>query len=71
MTTAPDLIGEPEKAKAADETSQRLREAGSPEAAINTWWLLLIDRVGIGRLCHPDLVGRQDASEQNRVSLSD
>lgn len=43
MTTAPDLIGEPEKAKAADETNQRLREAGFPETAITAWWMLLVD----------------------------
>jgi hypothetical protein len=43
MTTAPDLTGEPEKARVADEASQRLREAGFPEAAIATWWMLLID----------------------------
>ena len=30
MATASDLIGEPEKAKAADETTQQLREAGFP-----------------------------------------
>ena len=30
MATASDLIGEPEKAKAADETNQRLRASGIP-----------------------------------------
>ena len=43
MTTASNLIGEPDKAKAADETNRLLRDAGFPETAINTWWMLLID----------------------------
>lgn len=43
MATAPELGGEVEKARVADETSQRLREAGFPETAITTWWMLLID----------------------------
>ena len=43
MATAPDLGGEVEKAKVADETNHRLREAGFPETAITTWWMLLVD----------------------------
>jgi hypothetical protein len=43
MTTAANWAGEPDKAKVADETSRRLREAGFPETAITTWWMLLID----------------------------
>jgi hypothetical protein len=41
--TVSDLNGESEKAKVADETNERLREAGFPETAITTWWMLLVD----------------------------
>jgi hypothetical protein len=43
MAAARDVTNEPEKAKAADEASERLREAGFPEVAITTWWMLLVD----------------------------
>jgi hypothetical protein len=43
MAKNSDLIGEAERAEAADETNQRLREAGFPETAITTWWMLLVD----------------------------
>jgi hypothetical protein len=43
MQPAPDLGSEQARRKAADETSQRLREAGFPETAITTWWMLLVD----------------------------
>lgn len=43
MATASDLGSEAARAKAADETNQRLREAGFPETAITTWWILLVD----------------------------
>jgi hypothetical protein len=43
MATAPNFAGEPQKAKVADEASQRLREAGFPETAITAWWMLLLD----------------------------
>jgi hypothetical protein len=48
MTTAHNVTNEPEKAKVADETNQRLREAGFPQIAITTWWMLLVDpKVGM------------------------
>jgi hypothetical protein len=43
MTMAHNLTGEPERAKTADEANRRLREAGFPEEAISTWWMLLMD----------------------------
>ena len=45
MATAPNLCWEPdpEKARVADRTNYRLRQAGFPEAAITSWWMLLTD----------------------------
>jgi len=39
MTTSPDR----EAVKAADEATDRLKEAGFPATAIQSWWMLLTD----------------------------
>ena len=51
MATAHDPMGPLQAARVADEVSRCLRDAGFPETAISTWWMLLIDP-DFGRTAH-------------------